>query len=280
MRPKLELRGHEDARRDRRIVVVAFATIGLLAYAQARLPADLPIALVYVVPVVGVASAGGVRSGLLAAALAAVVRLTLELQAGPSSVVMPWIGFAIALTVYSLAAWSAASLVARAATERELALTDPLTGLGNRRFFQEIAQIELSRSRRYQRPLSLAYVDVDRFKQVNDTQGHDAGDALLQLIARETLAALRTSDVVARVGGDEFAMLLPETPPEGAEIALDKLRERLVAASRTSGCDVGFSIGVVGCAGGESSFDELLKAADAVMYAAKRERRVALKQRA
>lgn len=279
MRPKLELRGHEDARRDRRIVVFAYATIALLAYAQTHLPAELPVALVYVVPVVGVASAGGLRSGLLAAALAAVVRLTLELASNPASVVMPWIGFAIALTVYSLAAWSAASLVARAATERELALTDPLTGLGNRRFFQEIAQIELHRSRRYQRPLSLAYVDVDRFKQVNDTQGHDAGDALLQLIARETLSALRTSDVVARVGGDEFAMLLPETPLEGAEIALEKLRERLLSASRASGCDVGFSIGVVGCDGGESSFDELLKAADAVMYAAKRERRVVLKQR-
>lgn len=260
-------------------MIAAGATIGLLAFAQTRLPADLPVALLYVVPVVGVASAGGMRAGLLAAGLAGTIRLTADLWSGAafSNPAVPWFGLAIALTVYALAAWSAASLVARAASERELALTDPLTGLGNRRFFQDIAQFELSRSRRYHRPLSLAYIDVDRFKQVNDTRGHEAGDTLLRVIATEAMSALRTSDVVARVGGDEFAMLLPETPLGGAEIAVEKLRERLVTAASSAGFDVGFSIGVVGCDGGESSFDELLHAADAVMYAAKRQRRGAMR---
>jgi diguanylate cyclase (GGDEF)-like protein len=279
MRPKLELRGREDAARDRRITVIGFATIALLAFAQTRLPAALPLALVFVIPVVGVASAGGLRTGLLAGGLAASLRLTVELFAG-APVSMAWLGFAIALTVFSLVAWSAASLVARAANEREMALTDALTSLGNRRFFQEVAQFELSRSRRYRRPLSLAYIDVDRFKQVNDTHGHEAGDGLLRLIALEATGALRTSDVVARVGGDEFALLLPETPLGGAEVALEKLRERLTAAAASAGFDVGFSIGVVGCDGGEASFDELLHAADAMMYAAKKERHAALQQRA
>ena len=93
--------------------------------------------------------------------------------------------------------------------ERELARTDPLTGLGNRRFFADLAAIEISRTRRYHRSLTLAYIDVDRFKSVNDKLGHAAGDALLVKVAEVLGKHLRTSDLMARVGGDEFARFCP-----------------------------------------------------------------------
>lgn len=274
MTPTIQLRprGIPENGQDYRTLWLALITIFLIAFAQTRLPPDVPAALLYIVPVFAAATAAGVRGGIGAAILAALLRLGMDLTGGVafSHPLVPWFGFVIAATVYGLSAWAAGSLAQTAAAEREHALTDPLTGLPNRRYFQEFAQIELNRTQRYGRPLSLASIDVDRFKQVNDTRGHDAGDALLRLIAVEATQALRNSDIVARIGGDEFAVLLPETPTDGAAIALDKLRSRLLEAVKAAGYDVGFSIGVIGYGGGATTLESLLRDADEAMYEAKR----------
>ncbi|MGH7444424.1 MAG: GGDEF domain-containing protein, partial [Longimicrobiales bacterium] len=258
--------------RDRVYVGIGLATLLIVAAAQTLLDPALPIDLLYVVPVVVVATAGGWRLGLLTAVLAAFLRAVAERQTGIryDQPALAAVAFALAVLVYSLAAWFAAEVTAAAVREREQALTDPLTGLGNRRFFEDVAELEMNRSRRYQRPLALAYVDVDRFKQVNDERGHAAGDALLRMIAAEIPSGLRRSDVVARIGGDEFAILLPETPPAGAEVALQKLRERLKSRADAAGYDVEFSVGIATCEDGTTTLKALLSAADATMYAAKR----------
>ncbi|HTC77354.1 MAG TPA: diguanylate cyclase, partial [Terriglobales bacterium] len=108
-------------------------------------------------------------------------------------------------------------LAAALAAEKELSRSDPLTGLPNRRAFYEVALAEADRARRYRHPLSLAYLDVDNFKQVNDDYGHDAGDELLVRVAEVLRRNLRNNDIVARLGGDEFAMLLPETPASATD---------------------------------------------------------------
>src|SRR5437773_2624774 len=113
------------------------------------------------------------------------------------------------------------------ARERELARRDALTGAPNARAFYELAGAEIARARRYIHPFSVAYLDLDDFKLVNDRLGHLAGDAVLRSVARALGGVLRASDVVARLGGDEFAVLLPEAGAAPARLATDKLRQAL-----------------------------------------------------
>ena len=153
--------------------------------------------------------------------------------------------------------------------EAALARTDPLTGAPNRRAFEEAAGRELDRARRHGHPLTLALLDADGFKAVNDRLGHGAGDALLKSAAAALRSRLRASDVLARIGGDEFALLLPETGPEQAREPLERVRLALEAAMQAGGWAVSFSIGAAGFAKPEGSLEEMLRLADAEMYAVK-----------
>ncbi len=161
---------------------------------------------------------------------------------------------------------------------RRLALLDPLTGLGNHRaFFHQVEQ-EVARAGRYGRVFTLAYLDLDHFKAVNDRHGHQEGDAVLRTVGEVLRETLRTVDLGARLGGDEFGILLPETPLARAERALDKLRDRLDDAMAARGWPVTASVGAVTFEAPPPSADYAVRRADRLMYAAKEEARGSLVQ--
>jgi diguanylate cyclase (GGDEF)-like protein len=143
----------------------------------------------------------------------------------------------------------------------DAARTDPLTGLLNRRAFEERAARELARAQRTGEPFAALVIDVDQFKQINDREGHAAGDAALVALAATLSAALRDIDTVARIGGDEFAVLLPATAATGARATAERLRERSAIA-------ISIGTAVYGIDG--LTADELARAADAALYDAKR----------
>jgi diguanylate cyclase (GGDEF)-like protein len=153
-----------------------------------------------------------------------------------------------------------------------LAALDWLTCLYNRRHFEGLAQAELSRSQRYMRPLSVLMIDIDHFKDVNDHYGHPAGDQVIRAIANVLVATKREGDVAARVGGEEFALMLPETTEAAATQMAERLREQLqlsppiVDGERLA---VTLSIGVAGATTKMGSVDTLLAAADQALYRAK-----------
>ncbi len=153
------------------------------------------------------------------------------------------------------------------------AYTDYLTGLANRRYFFEQAETELSRSLRYGRELSILMLDIDHFKQVNDTYGHKVGDLVLQKLSSICQATLRDIDIVGRVGGEEFAVLLPETGREQAMNAAERLRTAIETAQVTlnSGLPLHFtaSLGVAALTEKDANIDMLLNQADQALYQAK-----------
>ena len=149
------------------------------------------------------------------------------------------------------------------------AMTDALTGLGNRRWMHEMFDRELNRAQRGKSQLCLMMVDVDNFKRFNDHYGHMAGDRVLAAVAGTLREYLRPTDLIARFGGDEFAILLPGTSLEHAEQTAGRLREQLMARSPASlPSPVTISIGVSAATPGDT-LDELVHRADAAMYDAK-----------
>jgi diguanylate cyclase (GGDEF)-like protein len=156
---------------------------------------------------------------------------------------------------------------------RLLSLTDEFTGLPNRRAFMRRLQDETSRAQRYGAPLTLAMIDLDEFKAINDVHGHAAGDAILHSYATDVLTVLRHHDMVARYGGEEFAVLLPNTTPDGAVAAMTKVRNRALEVR----CEhqhmalalPTFSTGIALYTPGESHTD-LIDRTDRALYRAKR----------
>jgi diguanylate cyclase (GGDEF)-like protein len=154
--------------------------------------------------------------------------------------------------------------------EKQMSRTDPLTGACNIRCFYERAEDELERSRRYGHPLSLAYLDVDNFKQVNDTLGHSTGDELLRSMSAAMLGHVRESDIVARLGGDEFCILFPETGQQAARFAMEKLRQEMHAAFPGECAGLcSFSVGLVTFVQPPLTVEEVVQVADRLMYEVK-----------
>lgn len=150
--------------------------------------------------------------------------------------------------------------------------TDALTGLSNRRFFMIQAEQEIRRARRFSRSLSIIMMDLDHFKHVNDTYGHATGDAALETITRASLESLRESDIMGRLGGEEFAIILPETHLEAATEVADRLlahiAETKVATPRGAICCT-TSLGVAELSQSDSTIDDLLCRADEALFRAK-----------
>ena len=153
---------------------------------------------------------------------------------------------------------------------QEAAFTDHLTGLANRRRFERQLEREVARTERYGRPFCLLLVDIDNFKDVNDTYGHDAGDEVLRHVANAIQSGTRGIDTGARIGGDEFAIILPETDlARGLEVA-ERLRAEIAALDLGPAGRVTASLGVAELPTCARAQEELRAAADAALYEAKR----------
>jgi len=230
----------------------------------------ISFSLFYLIPVAAAAWVAGSRIGVLVSLFASVTSLLGDVWGVGFQDVVPVWNALVRLGVLLVIAIALAKLRTSLEAQRELANTDPLTGVLNPRAFDAIAERELARYLRYQRPLALAYIDLDRFKLVNDTLGHSIGDRLLQTVASELVAHVRPSDVVVRMGGDEFAVLMPETTLEEAGVAFERIREQVLERMRFYGWPVNLSVGLSTCSGPGSTVDALIADADREMYEDKR----------
>ena len=173
------------------------------------------------------------------------------------------------LLVFILIIWLLQEFKRALAHERMLSQTDYLTGISNNREFYQQVDAELKRASRSKRPISLAYIDLDGFKQVNDRMGHRSGDALLRTVAQTFQSTIRRTDTAARLGGDEFAILLPNTGQAGARCIMQRLQAAFLKRMAESQSGVTLSAGVISFTCLPDSVDEMIHRADALMYKAK-----------
>jgi len=236
-----------------------------------RTPPELRLGILYVIPVLLAAWHDGLGWGVSFALGTTLLRFGVGIDQMPEGTLLEAriVNELAYLAVVGVAIAGLSQLRHTQARLEQLATHDPLTNVLNARAFaRELAQ-ELGRNRRYGRPLALIYLDLDDFKKVNDAHGHATGDAVLRLVADAMRGAVRSADVVGRLGGDEFGVLMPETDATVAHGAAS----RLVAGIRTvfrGTPSVTASIGVVAVSGTEAGTDELLRKADQAMYEAKR----------
>ena len=232
---------------------------------------EVAFSIFYLVPVFFVAWFAGIWLALIVSVLSAAIWLLADILAGHtySSPLIPFWNFVTRLGFFLLASYVATVISKLLEREKELVRLDSLTGVSNRRYFTEITAKELRRAQRYRRPITLAYMDIDNFKEINDRSGHSTGDALLGVFSETIKKNIRITDLIARLGGDEFAILMPETRSEHAKAAMSKVQKVILESMQRHGWTVTVSVGVVTCNDAPCSVDELIKMADNLMYSAK-----------
>jgi diguanylate cyclase (GGDEF)-like protein len=267
-------------------ILLGYGIVLLLAIADYAITIEVSVSIFYLIPVILVAWRSSMRAAVLMCLVSSLVWETIDILHGTRDLAS-WIYF------WNFGARSGFYLVVsvllqrlRAANRKLTILSniDSLTGVKNRRAFLESLEIEITRHRRNGQPLSVAFLDVDNLKQINDTLGHQKGDQALQTVAEVLRAHLRKSDVIGRLGGDEFAVLMPETNGEGAFRALSTARSRMLEGMTGPATPVTFSAGIATgmCEANANrilSLEEVLCLADALMYEVKRDGRNDIRQR-
>ncbi len=257
------------AGRSRRFVIVAASIVALVTgIPDYLLRPQIGFSIFYLVPITIAAWYAGLLPGMFVACVGTTAWLVSDELAGTPGV-----------TLYTTL-WNAmvrlgfftiiVALLNGFKREKSFAREDSLTGLGNRRFFFERADEEIQRAKRYEHPFSMAYIDIDDLKFINDQYGHAEGDVLLKDTGRTIAGHIRKTDIAARLGGDEFAVLIPESSDETAKLFFSKLHELLSGAARERPWSATFSIGVVTFNKPPESIDEMIRIVDQLMYSAKK----------
>jgi diguanylate cyclase (GGDEF)-like protein len=232
---------------------------------------EITFSIFYLIPVAMVSWYAGRRYGILISFASAISWFLADIMAGHpySQPLITYWNTSVSLGFFLVVTFILSQLRAELKRERKLAQTDFLTGIANSGYFTELLTWEINRCRRYKNPLTLAYIDCDNFKAVNDQLGHHAGNHLLCLVADTIKSTIRITDMVARLGGDEFAILFPETGAEQANSVIHKIQNDLLDAMRKDGWKITFSMGVVTYIKSVNTSDEVIGMADRLMYDAK-----------
>lgn len=262
----------ETLHRGLRVWVLGVMSLALLSALRVATNAEYAFASLALLPVVAAAWYTGVLGGQVMALLGVATWLIGDTQGLQFD--WPWEAWYANLLPRLISYSAIAALTCKAATqlrcERELARQDGLTGLCNRRAFVQRCDVELVRSQRYGYSVGMAYLDLDRFKSLNDKQGHDAGDRALLAAADALRSTTRASDVVARLGGDEFAVLLVGVDFASAKQTIQRISEA-VNVSLRSFPEVSASVGLAWFGSLKLTTSEMMSRADSVMYRSKRE---------
>ena len=233
---------------------------------------EFSVSFLYIFPVILATWAKGWRFGITSALFAAIVWSVALYTAGfpaPRSSYPIWNTF-MRFCVLATVGYTFSFFKQVLESEIQDARYDHLTGIANRREFLNVLETEINRSNHSQIPFSVAFLDLDNFKKLNDAAGHGAGDHALRAVGMALQQTCRKMDLPGRIGGDEFALLLPDTDELTARAIIERFRERFAFEMQHNQWALGVSIGIINSHGNNLSAVQILNAADYVMYKAKR----------
>jgi len=254
------------------LTVLSITCVLFLGFIDQISGPELSFSVFYIAPILMSTWYTGRNAGIIMSVFAALIWLTADVVTGHQyshSLIPLWnclvrFGFFIVITILVYI------IRKRLDMEKTFADTDYLTGLKNSRSFYEHVATESLRCKRYRRPFTIAYIDLDNFKSVNDSMGHDSGDDVLRTVAKKIKLSVRQSDVISRQGGDEFAALFPETGYEAAGSIIRNLLPLLSEAMEDNKWPITFSVGAVSFPTPLDTVREMIKTVDDVMYEVKR----------
>jgi diguanylate cyclase (GGDEF)-like protein len=262
---------HLNKQSKSRLTALGFFIIVLVGILDHLTGPELFVSIFYLIPIFLVTWFTERWVGIMISIASALTWLLADFTSGHtySHPAIPYWNMSVRLGTFLVITFLLSTLKHALEHEKELARTDSLTGIANRRYLIELANAEINRAGRYKHPFTVVHIDLDNFKTVNDHFGHSVGDALLRLVVSTIRNNIRATDIVARFGGDEFIILLPETGPESAGVITDKIQKISLDLMQKNQWPVTLSLGVATFIQPPSTVDEMLKISDGLMYAAK-----------
>jgi diguanylate cyclase (GGDEF)-like protein len=252
-------------------IIADIALVGLLGIVDYFTGKDYSFSLFYLIPIALITWYTNQTLGMIISILSATTWMIADIAAGQeySQPIIHFWNTLIRFGFFTIVVYLLSELRKSQKTEQALARIDHVTGAINSRYFHELLETELSRSRRYKHPFTLVYIDLDNFKQVNDQFGHMEGDKLIRFIVDELKLQIRNTDLVSRLGGDEFVILFPEVAQQEAQVIMSKIYSHLTTELRQKFSSVTFSAGAVTYIAVPESITETIKIADELMYTVK-----------
>jgi len=256
-----------------KILAISSSLIGVIGTIDCLTGYQISVSVFYLMPVAIASWYAGRREGMFIATLACSSWFAADIIAEHpyENLAVPIWNALVRLAFFTFNAFLVAALRVSLLRQYGLARTDSLTGAFTRRAFEERLEHDLELARRKKSPLTVAFVDLDDFKAINDTRGHMAGDQALCLTVQVLQNTTRRTDTVARLGGDEFALVFPDTERQGAVEIATKIMHKLREALRSLAPELTCSIGVITFEAIPLELNEAVRSADALMYQAKRE---------
>jgi len=253
------------------LIIALICTI-ILGFVDYSIGPELSFSVFYIIPIMVSTWYAGKDIGVMIAIISAFVWFVADLTSGfqYSSNFIPIWNSLVRLSFFLIIMWLLYLVKQKLVLEETLADTDHLTNLANRRFFYEQLDREHARLSRYPGPITIAYLDLDNFKMVNDSMGHDTGDHLLQIVADSLCQNIRASDCAARLGGDEFAILFPQLETQSTIPLLKKLQSELLAEMENNNWPVTVSIGAITFDSMSQASVDMINKVDALMYDVKK----------
>lgn len=252
-------------------ILAALFTVGFLGILDYLTGPELSFSIFFLIPISFATLFAGRNWGFLISLVSAGTWLWADLVGGLqySRWFIPYWNAVVRLGYFCVHTVLLTILLSLMEKVENISLRDPVTGVFTWRYFEEATKRELQKARRTKQPITVVYTDLDNFKMINDQFGHDVGDDLLCTVAEIIQSQIRPSDIVARVGGDEFVIVFPETNYEGMRNVLERIRNRIAQEMEKHRWSVTLSIGAVTFREPSSSVNLIVKKADELMYLVK-----------